>query len=643
MGLLDALLNPTPEQSAGLLAFSASLAKTSGPSLVPTSGAQGIASALQAYQQGVQSYQDRELQRAGLAQQQQLRGLQIKDAQSDLDNQQMVRDRNARIADRLAALRGAPMAGDGMSSGPGGATSGSPSAGLMNPEGLTPASHMNGSVFTDAAARAGLPGDMSSLNGIVDLVNRGQDPLQAALSIAGKTNKPSASYTPQTMASAMPGGLMSPKIGGPDWLQAYQQQNGLQLPMQSVSRSPNFNDQGSTSVPNLTQSVLARMTQEAQIRSEEGDLDGANKLYEHAVKFMPEVNKIEASLDPQTNKPINVIYFKDGTSQVSQFGPPPKIHYADNGRSTAIPINEYTGVQMGNGVEKYQSPDSAAVDRRAAADRAAGGDVAMSFSADAIKNAAARYNIDGSLPPMGMGKAGAQARVAILNEAANQKAGVSGDQQRWDQLNNKGVAAARTATLRDFSPAGKSGQALTAANTALNHLATLRELAQAQANGNTPAFNKIANEFAQATGNPAPTSLQAAITMVSPEVSKSVIGQAGGQEERAQFTRNFNPNASPQQALQGIGVIEELLGGRLTEAQRAYERGTKLNDFSDTMLSPAAQKVLARAQQHNVGATPPGAPAAPAGQFSVQAPNGKIFYFKTAKDMNNFKLTAGIR
>jgi hypothetical protein len=83
--------------------------------------------------------------------------------------------------------------------------------------------------------------------------------------------------------------------------------------------------------------------------------------------------------------------------------------------------------------------------------------------------------------------------------------------------------------------------------------------------------------------------------MVSPEVSKAVIGAAGGQAEREEFARNFNPNGSPEQALQGIGVIKELMGGRMTEAQRTYERTTGKKDFRQTMLSPAAQRMLDKA------------------------------------------------
>lgn len=231
-------------------------------------------------------------------------------------------------------------------------------------------------------------------------------------------------------------------------------------------------------------------------------------------------------------------------------------------------------------------------------DRQDAGDAAnTSFTPEAIANAAARYNVDGTLPPMGMGKAGSAGRAAILNEAARQKAGVDGEQQRRDQLGAKGEAQAKAASLRAYSAAGKEGQAIQATNTGLNHLDTVEQLALAQKNGDTRLFNSIANRLAAETGRPAPTNLAAAITMVSPEVSKAVIGAAGGQAEREEFARNFNPSGSPQQALQGIGVIKELMGGRLTESQRTYERTVGKKDFRETMLSPAAQRVLDKARR----------------------------------------------
>lgn len=64
------------------------------------------------------------------------------------------------------------------------------------------------------------------------------------------------------------------------------------------------------------------------------------------------------------------------------------------------------------------------------------------FSPAAIENAAARYNLDGTLPPMGMGKAGSAGRQAILNRAAELNIGTSGTDQRIGQIDAKNAATA---------------------------------------------------------------------------------------------------------------------------------------------------------------------------------------------------------
>ena len=68
-------------------------------------------------------------------------------------------------------------------------------------------------------------------------------------------------------------------------------------------------------------------------------------------------------------------------------------------------------------------------------------DAINSFTPAAIDNAAARYNIDGTLPPMGMGKGGSAARSQILNRAAELAIGVNGTDQRVNQLTTKASAS----------------------------------------------------------------------------------------------------------------------------------------------------------------------------------------------------------
>jgi hypothetical protein len=159
--------------------------------------------------------------------------------------------------------------------------------------------------------------------------------------------------------------------------------------------------------------------------------------------------------------------------------------------------------------------------------------------------------------------------------------------------------AARQQAAKAFST-GKDAQAVQSANTALNHLGTLRELAAAQNNGDVRLFNQIANRFATETGSgTAPTNLAAAITMVGPEISKAVIGAGGGQGDREKVDAALAAltKGGKAQAAGVLATMEDLFGGRLTETQRTYERTTGRKDFAETFLSPAAQRVLAARTQ----------------------------------------------
>lgn len=173
---------------------------------------------------------------------------------------------------------------------------------------------------------------------------------------------------------------------------------------------------------------------------------------------------------------------------------------------------------------------------------------------------------------------------------------------------------ARTSAARAFST-GPQSQQVQAANTALNHLDTLQQLAAAQKNGNIQLFNQISNTLGAQFGKAAPSDLKAAVTMVAPEITKAVVGAGGGVEDRNKAAAALNPNYSPDQMAGAVGTMQDLLGGRLMETQRTYQRSTGRKDFADTFLSPAAQRVLAS----KVAANPAAAQAGPAPVNGVPA------------------------
>lgn len=85
-GLMDMLQNLSPEQNQGLMAAAAQMLQQSGPSRTPTNLGQILGGGMMAYQQTEQQARER-------GQVNQMRGLQIKGAESDLAAQELARQR----------------------------------------------------------------------------------------------------------------------------------------------------------------------------------------------------------------------------------------------------------------------------------------------------------------------------------------------------------------------------------------------------------------------------------------------------------------------------------------------------------------------------------------------------------------------
>lgn len=107
---------------------------------------------------------------------------------------------------------------------------------------------------------------------------------------------------------------------------------------------------------NYTNGLSSRFVRQAEVYAANGDFASANKLYEQAAKWMPEVHKIEVAM--HQGQPVNVITMKDGRQVLSAFAPTPKVHWADNG-SSIIPVNEHTMQPMGS-IKKTMTPGETA-------------------------------------------------------------------------------------------------------------------------------------------------------------------------------------------------------------------------------------------------------------------------------------------
>lgn len=259
-----------------------------------------------------------------------------------------------------------------------------------------------------------------------------------------------------------------------------------------------------------------------------------------------------------------------------------KLHFADLGGSIQ-PLSELTGRPVGPGQKKTQSPDAVARLARESSD-------SVEMSPEQIDYYANMYNQTQTLPSLGMGAT--PLRQKILSRAAQlgMADGASPAEGAANVVANAQTRAAEKKTLTAFT-SGVEARRVTANNTAVNHLATMEDLADKLANSDIRIVNAAKQAFAKATGQTAPASFDAAKQLVAAEVIKAVVNNGGGVKEREEAAGQFARANSPEQLKGVIQTYKELLGGQLSSLEQQYETGTNRKDFR-TKLSPRTRKLL---------------------------------------------------
>lgn len=251
--------NATPEQNAGLLGFATQMLNASN-GRQPVNFGQALAAGANGFQQGRDMYADNERQKRMLDLQAQLMGYKVKDAESDLANQQLMRDRAARISARLAPQSLPQMGSD-----------------------------------------QGAP----------------QQPLAGGAPALPPTSTP---------AAAAPS--------------------------------------------NRTEDYIQRMIQVAQAHAEEGDVDGANKIYEQIVKLRPKFDSGITWVNGPDGKPVAVRTADDGSlKQLDGLAPRDKLELANLGGKD-MAYNPYA-LQPGQTFERTMTPGEVATNRLGWANNAA--------------------------------------------------------------------------------------------------------------------------------------------------------------------------------------------------------------------------------------------------------------------------------
>jgi hypothetical protein len=151
--------------------------------------------------------------------------------------------------------------------------------------------------------------------------------------------------------------------------------------------------------------------------------------------------------------------------------------------------------------------------------------------------------------------------------------------------------SARSKARNDFT-SGKSAQNVTSYNTAIGHLGTLQQAAEALNNGSYPALNTVTNAYANATGDPRIKAFTTARQAVADELTRAFRLSGGNVSDIKGWEANINEAGSPEQLKAVIKQAVDLLGSRIHATADQYKRGMGTTANPLDLLTDSAKKTL---------------------------------------------------
>lgn len=231
---------------------------------------------------------------------------------------------------------------------------------------------------------------------------------------------------------------------------------------------------------------------------------------------------------------------------------------------------------------------------------------------DALVNAATRYNIDGTLPPLGMGKAGAKTRGAILDMAAELAKGIDPTDQRIRQISTK----ANSSALADLSK--REAQVGAFERNFVRNADIVEKMSTKMDQSGSPIIQKWINAGKKKVGgDPEIAALDVAIKAVVNEYGKIVSGSMGNTAVAQSEIKRM------EDLLNNANTTEQVIAILNTMRQETNNRMTGFKEEKDRLRGDISAKPAA-------AATAPPAPAAP-----PAAVPGGIVNVKTVEEARN--------
>jgi len=131
---------------------------------------------------------------------------------------------------------------------------------------------------------------------------------------------------------------------------------------------------------------------------------------------------------------------------------------------------------------------------------------------------------------------------------------------------------ARAKTRADFT-SGKSAQSINALNTVIGHLESLSTAADNLNNSSFPVWNKVANAYENATGDPRIKTFDTTKKAVVDELTRVWRGSGGSEGDIKTWSDQINSANSPDQLHSVIGQIGDLLESKINSLAETYKQG----------------------------------------------------------------------
>lgn len=161
------------------------------------------------------------------------------------------------------------------------------------------------------------------------------------------------------------------------------------------------------------------------------------------------------------------------------------------------------------------------------------------------------------------------------------------DLTRWTQ---------RVATRKEFSAGGPNSPAgaITAGNTAIQHLGHLSDTAETLDNSSYPLFNSVVNFGREQTGDPRIAEFNSIRNKYIEEATKFYRGTGGNESDLQRDIATLNAAQSPQQLRAAIAAQSQLMQSKINALQDRWRTGMGPNAGDFPIIQSESQAALDR-------------------------------------------------